>query len=137
MGRALAFDYGLKRTGIAVTDALKIIANPLGTVETNQLHIWLADYLKKEQVELFVIGMPSRFSGEDTHSTKPVMEFIEKLKVVYPNIQIATIDERLSSREARNSLILSGQKKAKRRDKSVVDTVSATLILQTYLQSLT
>lgn len=136
MGRILAFDYGLRRTGLAVTDPLKLVATPLGTSDTPQLHIWLEKYLQSEKVELFVVGMPSRLSGEDTHATKPVQEFIEKLKQVYPDIPVATIDERLTSREAKHSMILSGQKKIKRQDKKLLDTVSATLILQTYLQSI-
>lgn len=132
----MAFDYGMKRTGLAVTDPLKIIANPLGTVETQILHTWLGNYMKTEQIELFVVGMPTRLSGDDTHSTKPVLEFIGKLKEVYPSVPVATIDERLSSREAKESMLLSGQKKSKRRDKELLDTISATLILQTYLQGL-
>lgn len=136
VGRILAFDYGMRRTGIAVSDPLKIIANPLTTVETSQLHIWLQAYLKTEVVDTFVVGMPSRFSGEDTHATQPVLQFIEKLHLLYPEISISTIDERLTSRDAKNSMILSGQKKNKRQDKKLLDTISATLILQTYLQSL-
>lgn len=134
MGRILAFDYGTKRTGIAATDVLQMIANPIGTVDTAELHLWLANYLSQEIVDCFVVGMPSRFSGEDTHATKPVQQFIIKLGELYPQIPIKTMDERLSSREARNSLILGGQKKSKRQDKKLLDTVSATLILQTYLQ---
>jgi putative Holliday junction resolvase len=136
MGRILAMDYGRRRTGIAVSDPLKIIANPIGTVDTAELHIWLADYLKKEDVEAIVVGLPSRLSGEDTHATQPVLELIEKLHLVYPAIPVHTIDERLTSREAKNSLILSGQKKIKRQDKKLLDTVSAALILQTYLQQI-
>jgi len=136
MGRILAFDYGLKRTGLAATDNLHLIANPIGTVETAQLHTWLNKYLENETVDCFVVGMPSRFSGEDTHATKPVQEFIAKLNVLFPLIPIKTMDERLSSREARNSLVLGGQKKSKRKDKNLLDTVSAALILQTYLQSI-
>lgn len=136
MGRVLAMDYGKRRTGLAVSDPLKMIANPIGTVETPTLHLWLADYLAKEQVEVFVVGMPTRLNGEDTHATQPVIEFIEKLKQVYPHIPVLTIDERLTSRDAKLSLLLGGQKKEKRKDKALVDTVSAALILQTYLQSI-
>ncbi len=134
MGRVLAFDYGMKRTGLAASDNLKMIAKPIGTVLTAELHLWLKDYLSKETVDIFVVGMPSRLSGEDTHATVPVREFIAKLKEVYPNIPVDTIDERLSSHEAKDSLLLSGQKKSKRKDKNLLDTVSAALILQTYLQ---
>lgn len=113
---------------------MKLIANPVGTVETRLLHTWLSEYLKAEEVEIFVVGMPSRLSGEDTHATKPVLEFITRLREVYPKVPVATVDERLSSREAMQSLILGGQKKSKRRDKELLDTVAATLILQVYLQ---
>ena len=134
MGRILAFDYGLKRTGIAVSDPLKMIANPLEAVATSELHIWLKNYLQKEIVEAFVVGMPSKLSGADTHATVPVRQFIEKLKSLYPDIIVYTVDERLTSREAKNSLIIGGQRKQKRQDKKLLDTVSAALILQTHLQ---
>lgn len=134
MPRILAFDYGLKRTGLAVTDPLQIIATPLGTVMTAELATWLSDYLKQENVETFVVGMPSRLSGADTHATVPVQEFIRKLREVYPDIKVETIDERLSSREAKQSIISGGANKKQRQDKKLLDTVSATLILQTYLQ---
>ena len=134
MPRILAFDYGAKRTGLAVTDPLKIIANPLTTVDTKQLHVWLSHYLSTESVESFVVGMPSRLSGEDTHATQPVITFIEKLQHLYPEIPVYTIDERLSSREAKNTVVNSGVGKKKRMDKKLLDTVSATLILQTHLQ---
>ncbi|MBS3913672.1 MAG: Holliday junction resolvase RuvX [Bacteroidetes bacterium] len=136
MGRILAFDYGMKRTGVAATDPLQMIASPLQTVDTAVLHLWLADYLQKEVVDALIVGMPSRLSGEATHATQPVIEFIEKLKAVYPHIPVYTIDERLTSREAKNSLILGGQRKSKRQDKKLLDSVSATLILQTYLQQI-
>ncbi|MCC7297640.1 MAG: Holliday junction resolvase RuvX [Bacteroidia bacterium] len=136
MARVLAFDYGMRRTGLAVTDNLKLIATPIGTVNTPELHTWLINYLKTEEVDTFVVGLPSQLSGEDTHATQPVLEFIEMLKMVYPHIVVATVDERLSSREAKQSLILGGQKKSKRQDKKLLDTVSATLILQTYLQTI-
>jgi putative Holliday junction resolvase len=136
MPRILAFDYGMKRTGIAVTDPLKMIASPLMAVETDKLHLWLQQYLASEAVEAFVVGLPSRLSGEDTHATRPVLNFIEKLNEVYPYIPVYTIDERLSSREAKQSIINSGAGKQKRADKKLLDTVSATLILQTHLQKI-
>jgi putative Holliday junction resolvase len=134
MGRILAFDYGLKRTGLAVSDPLKIIATPLGTPDTATLHTWLANYLNTESVEAFVVGLPSRLSGADTHATVPVQQFIEKLRSLYPDIPVYTIDERLSSREAKQTIVNSGVNKKKRQDKKLLDTVSATLILQTHLQ---
>lgn len=134
MGRILAFDYGMKRTGLAVTDPMQMIATPLGTVNTAELGNWLQNYLGRESVEMFVVGLPTRLNGEDTHATQPVLQFIEKLKEVFPDVPVSTIDERLSSREARQSLLDGGQKKSKRENKNLLDTVSATLILQTYLQ---
>ena len=134
MPRILAFDYGLKRTGLAVTDQLKMIASPLGTVPTAELADWLAKYMAAEDVDTFVVGMPSRLSGADTHATVPVQEFIKKLRETYPGIPVETMDERLSSREAKHAIIASGAGKKKRQDKNLLDTVSAALILQTYLQ---
>jgi putative Holliday junction resolvase len=96
--------------------------------------VWLSQYLSIESVEAFVVGMPSRLSGEDTHATQPVITFIEKLQQLYPEIPVYTIDERLSSREAKNTVVNSGVGKKKRMDKKLLDTVSATLILQTHLQ---
>lgn len=134
MSRALAFDYGVKRTGIAVSDPLRIVATPLGMQETAVLMTWIKAYCAKEPVTDFVLGMPSRFDGSDTHATAPVQAFALALKEAFPEIPLHYIDERLSSREARQSLIASGVKKSKRREKGLTDTVSAVLLLQVYLQ---
>jgi putative Holliday junction resolvase len=136
MGRIMGIDYGSKKTGIAVTDPLKIIAQPLATIPTEKLYQYLVDYQKTETLEAFVVGMPSRLNGEDTHATQPVKQFIEALKQAFPNIPVHTIDERFSSSEAFNSLIASGAKKEKRAIKELLDSMSASLILQTHLQSI-
>ncbi|MBL7812767.1 MAG: Holliday junction resolvase RuvX [Bacteroidetes bacterium] len=135
MGRILAFDYGTRRTGVAVSDPLQMFAQPLDTIPTENLAHWLHRYLMSESVEAFVVGIPSRFDGSDTHASEPVRLFIQALKGAYPDIPVYTMDERLSSREASNSLLQSGVSKKRRQDKKLLDTVSAALILQTYLQS--
>ncbi len=134
MSRALAFDYGLRRTGIAVSDPLRIVATPLGAQETTGLMAWIQAYCAREPVRDFVLGMPTRFDGSDTHATAPVQAFAIALQQAFPDIPIHYIDERLSSREARHSLVASGVKKSRRREKGLTDTVSAVLLLQVYLQ---
>jgi putative holliday junction resolvase len=134
MGRALAFDFGLKRTGIAVSDPLRIVATPQGAVLTDTLKTWIAQYCTREVVSDFVLGMPSRQDGSDTHATQPVREFAEWLRATFPDTPLHFVDERFSSSEARRSLVDSGVKKSKRKDKGLTDTVSAVLLLQVYLQ---
>ncbi len=134
MGRVLAIDYGLKRTGLAVTDPLKIIGSPLETVPTENLITWLNEYLKKEEVERIVIGLPVNLDMSDTHTTKPVKKFIEKINQLFPNIPVSTEDERFTSKIAQQTMILGGMKKKERRIKSNVDKISAAIILQSYLQ---
>lgn len=136
MPRILAFDYGIKRTGIAVSDPLKIIAQPLQTVETSVLHIFLKNYLQTEPIEAFVVGMPTNLKGQDTHATQPVRHFIEALKNTYPQIPVYTIDERFTSSEAQKALFNSGLGKQKRSQKGLLDSMSASIILQTFMQSL-
>ena len=133
MGRILAIDYGLKRVGIAVTDPLKIIAKPLTTVANNEIYSWLAKYILSENVEAFIVGMPLRLNGETTHLTEHVKKFIEQLQQKFPLILIETVDERLTSKLAMQSLVDSGVTKNKRKEKGALDSVSASLILQTYL----
>lgn len=136
MGRIMGIDYGSKRTGLAITDPMKMIAQPLEMVYTVDLKQYLDSYLTEEIVECFVVGMPTQLSGEDTDATQPVKQFINALKTTYPSIPVEIIDERLSSREAQHSILLSGAKKTQRADKGLVDKVSAALILQTYLQKI-
>jgi putative Holliday junction resolvase len=133
MGRILAIDYGTKRTGIAVTDELQIIASGLTTVATTNLIPFLKDYILAEQVELFVIGEPKQMNNEASESEKYIQEFIEKLTKAIPSIPIVRVDERFTSKMAVQTMIDSGLKKNQRMNKSLVDEISATLILQSYL----
>ena len=136
MGRILAIDYGLKRTGLAVTDPLKIIATPLETVETQNLLGNLAEYLAVESVEHIVIGMPVKLDGSNTHTTEPVLLFIEVLKQKFPRIPISVVDERFTSKIAQHAMIQGGVKKKDRRDKSNIDKISAVLILQSFMKQI-
>ncbi len=133
MARILAFDYGKKRTGIAVTDELQIIASGLTTVETKELFSFLAEYLKTESVELFVVGLPKKMDNTPSESEQYIKPFLEKLKNKYPNIPIVRVDERFSSKMAFQAMIDGGVKKQQRRNKGMIDEVSATIILQSYL----
>jgi putative holliday junction resolvase len=136
MPRILAIDYGLKRTGIAVTDPLKIIATALTTVESPKLIQFLKDYFKKEAVELIVIGEPKNWDESDTHATPLVKKLVEKLKKEFPHMPLKLVDERYTSKMAGDAIIEMGIKKKDRRDKSLVDKVAATIILQEYMRSL-
>ncbi len=133
MARILAFDYGQKRTGIAVTDELQIIASGLTTVKTEELFSFLSDYLKEENVERFVVGLPKQMDNTPSESEQFIQPFLKKLETTYPNIPIVRVDERFSSKMAFQSMIESGLKKQQRRNKSLIDEVSATIILQSYL----
>lgn len=133
MGRILALDYGLKRTGIAVTDPLKIIANPLTTVDSDKLLVFLQDYCKKEELETIVIGMPKDLFNRETHGTAGAKKIIEVLKQKFPAIPIVEMDERFTSKMAFDTLLSAGAKKSDRQDKEKIDKLSATLILQSYL----
>lgn len=136
MPRILAIDYGLKRTGLAVTDPLKIIATALTTVESPKLIQFLKDYFKKEEVELIVIGEPKNWDESDTHATPLVKKLVEKLKKEFPNMPLKLVDERYTSKMASDAIIEMGIRKKDRRDKSLVDKVAATIILQEYMRSL-
>jgi putative holliday junction resolvase len=133
MGRILAIDYGMKRTGLAVTDPLKIIATALETVETQKLMERLSNYMAIEPVERIVIGMPVKTDGSDTHNTQPVLGFIEILKQKFPDMPISIEDERFTSKMAMQAMIQGGMKKSDRRDKTNVDKISAVLILQSFM----
>ncbi len=133
MPRILCIDYGGKRTGLAVTDPLKIIATGLTTVETPKLIAFLKDYFKKEEVERIVIGMPLSLDDSDTHATPIVKQAIEKLKKEFPQMPIETVDERFTSKMAARAMIDMGMKKKQRRDKKLVDEIAATIMLQEYL----
>ena len=135
MARILAIDYGLKRTGIAVTDELQIIASGLTTVSTNELLIFLKEYIKNEDVELFLVCEPKQLDNTASESEVLIKPFLEKLKKQHPNIPIIRIDERFTSKMAFQTMIDSGLKKKQRQNKALVDEISATLILQSYLYS--
>lgn len=132
----MSIDYGTKRTGLAVTDPLQIIASGLTTVETPKLFSFLKDYCRKESVELFLVGEPRNLDDSDTHASGPVRQFIARLGKEFPQIPVKTIDERFSSKMATRAMIDMGLKKKQRQDKKLVDEIAATLLLQEYLQTL-
>ncbi len=133
LGRILAFDFGEKRTGIAVTDELQIIASGLTTVDTKKIFSFLTEYLKKETVELFIVGEPKQMNNTASESEQFIQPFLKKLSTTFPKIPIKRIDERFTSKMAFQSMIDSGLKKKQRQNKALVDEISATLILQSYL----
>lgn len=135
MPRILAIDYGLKRSGIAVTDPLQIIATGLTTVESPQLIAFLQAYMAKEKVEKIIIGDPRNLDDSDTHATPLVLKIVEKIKKIFPAIPVETVDERYTSKMAKQAMLDMGMKKKQRRDKAVVDQIAATIILQEYLQA--
>ncbi|MBI9041307.1 Holliday junction resolvase RuvX [Lutibacter sp.] len=135
MARILAFDYGEKRTGIAITDELQIIASGLTTVDTKKIFSFLTDYLKNENVELFIVGEPKQMNNKASESEQFIKVFVEKLSTTFPKIPIKRIDERFTSKMAFQSMIDSGLKKKQRQNKELIDEISATLILQSYLHN--
>jgi putative holliday junction resolvase len=135
LGRILSLDVGRKRTGVAVTDILKITANGLATVSTGKIFDFLADYLAKNTVELIVVGYPKQMNNEPSDAVKYVDPVINRIKKLYKNIPVQLVDERFTSKIALQTMIDGGVKKMDRRDKSLVDTISATIILQSYLES--
>ena len=136
MPRIIAIDYGLKRTGLAVTDPLKIIATGLTTVESKELIPFLKNYFSKEQVELIIIGEPKNWDDTDTHATPLVEKCIKDLQKNFPAIPIKKVDERYTSKMAKDSMIEMGLKKKQRRNKALVDEIAATIMLQDYLRSI-
>ena len=136
MSRILSIDYGKKRTGLAVTDPLQIIANGLTTVATPDLERFLLDYMQKEDVERIVIGLPKQMNGEMSESWKYIEPFINRLKKLKPELPIELVDERFTSVLAHQTILQSGVGKQRRReDKGMVDEISATIILQSYLEN--
>lgn len=136
MGRLLSIDYGKKRTGIAVSDPLQIIANGLTTVETAKLLSFLKDYFEKENVERVVIGLPKQMNNKASENMARIEKFAEKLKKTYPTLDIVFYDERFTSKMAQQAMIDGGVKKKKRQNKALVDEISATIILQGYMESI-
>ena len=135
MAKVLGIDYGEKRVGVAISDSLQIIASSLTTIETKQFFIFLIELLQKEDIDRFVVGEPKNLDGTATDSTEMTENFVEKLSIKYPNIPITRIDERFTSKIAKQSILDAGTKKIKRRDKRLVDKVSAAIILQSHLDS--
>ena len=134
MGRVLAIDYGVRRTGIAVTDPLQIIPGGLPTVETPRLLAFLKEYLSREQVERFVVGLPRQTNGRDSDNLPRVKAFVEQLRGAFPSIPIDLWDERYTSVLAQKAILQSGIGKMARRNKALVDEVSATIILQGWME---
>ncbi len=132
-GRIMGIDYGTKRVGLAVTDPLRIIASPLETVRINDFDAWLGNYMKSEQVNEFVIGYPVQMNNKPSESVKVIDPFIRKLRKRFPDKPVHLADERFTSIIASRAMIEGGLKKMKRRDKSIVDKVSAAIILQSYI----
>ena len=135
MARILAIDYGGKRTGLAVTDPMQIIETGLITIESKELIPYLKKYFLAETVELIIIGLPVNWDESDTHGTPLVKAAIKKLEKEFPNIPLKTVDERYTSKMAKDAMLQMGMKKKDRRIKGNVDIIAATIILQEYLQS--
>jgi putative Holliday junction resolvase len=133
MARILAIDFGKKRTGIAVSDELQLIASGLTTVDTIVLLSFIKEYTTKEKVELFLVGKPKQMNNTDSESENLIIPFLQQLKKLFPQIPVKRIDERFTSKMAFQTMIDSGMKKKQRRNKKVIDEISATIILQSYL----
>ena len=134
MPRIISIDYGAKRTGLAVTDPLQIIATGLTTVESKQLIPFLKDYFAREEVELIIIGEPKNWDDTDTHATPLVEKIIKQLEKNFPKIPIKRVDERYTSKMAKDAMLDMGLKKMQRRNKKLVDEIAATILLQEYLR---
>ena len=135
MSRILAIDYGRKRTGVAVSDAMQIIANGLTTVPTHELLDFIAGYVQKEPVERILVGLPKQMNNEASESMKYIDPFVRSLKKRLPEIPVEFVDERFTSVLAHRTMLEAGLKKKDRQNKALVDEISATIILQTYLES--
>lgn len=135
MSRILAIDYGQKRTGLAVTDPLQIIANGLTTVPTAQLEAFVLDYVKREQVERIVVGLPRQNSGEYSENMRRITPFVNRLRKILSDIPVEYVDERFTSVLAHRTMLDAGLKKKDRQNKALVDEISACIILQSYMES--
>ncbi len=135
MGRILGIDYGRKRTGVAVTDSLQIVAGNLATVPTHMLMQFIKDYISRETVDRIVIGQPTQLNGEPSESMKYITPFVNRLRRELPDMPVVMYDERFTSTIAHQAMIDGGMKKSDRRDKARVDAIAATIILNDYLQS--
>lgn len=135
MARILSIDYGLKRTGIAVTDPLQIIATGLTTLHSKELIPFLKDYFTKEEVEMIIIGWPTNWDDSATHATPLVEKCIKELQKNFPHLPLKKVDERYTSKMAKDAMLEMGMKKKDRRNKALVDEIAATIMLQEYLRS--
>lgn len=135
MGRILAIDYGQKRVGLAVTDMLQISANGLDTVPVHEVLDYLSKYMEKESVEKFVIGLPTQMNGQESDSMQYIRPFVVGLQRRFPEIELIYVDERFTSVLAHKTMLQAGLKKKDRQNKELVDKISATIILQSYLES--
>lgn len=135
MSRIVAIDYGKKRTGIAVSDTLQLIAGGLTTVPTSELLAFISNYVAREPVERIIVGMPRQMSGEDSENMKRIRPFVQTLRKQLPHIPVEYVDERFTSVLAHRTMLEAGLKKKERQNKALVDEVSAVIILQTYLES--
>ena len=133
MARIMAIDYGVKRTGIAVTDPLQIISTGLITIASRELIPFLKEYFTKESVKLIIIGLPKNWDETDTHGTAPAKEAIKKIEKAFPLMPLKTVDERYTSKMAKDAMLEMGMKKMQRRDKKEVDVIAATIMLQEYM----
>ncbi len=136
MARIIAIDYGGKRTGIAVTDPLQIIATGLTTISSPDLIPFLKKYIQEEIVELIIVGLPKNWDESDTHGTPLAKKAIELIKKEFPAIPVMDVDERYTSKMAKDAMLQMGMKKKDRRDKKIIDEIAATIMLQEYLQSI-
>lgn len=136
MGRILSLDIGRKRTGVAVTDPLKIIANGLTTIPTHTIFDFLTAYFEKENVELLVVGYPVQMNNTPSEAVTYIKPVLNRLKKVFPQLKVELVDERFTSKLAMQAMIDGGMKKKDRQNKATVDTISATIILQSYMESL-
>lgn len=135
MSRILAIDYGQKRVGLAVTDPLQITANGLDTVNSGVIFAYLKEYCEREEVVCFVVGWPLNLNGKPAESMRFVEPFVKALGRKHPDIKIELVDERFTSKMAQQAILMSGVNKKKRQDKGLIDKVSATIILQDYLEA--
>lgn len=136
MGRIIAIDYGSKRVGIATTDPMRIIASGLDTVHPNELVDYLKNYMQTEQVDCIVVGEPKRLNNEPAQAAQGANQMTEKLKKAFPNVKLDRMDERFTSKMAFGAMIDGGLKQKQRRDKALIDKMSATIILQSYMEQM-
>lgn len=135
MGRILAIDYGQKRVGIAVTDELKMIATALTTVHSKDIYKFLQEYTAKENVECIVVGEPKRFNNQPSEVERLIKPFVNKIRKMFKDIPVERFDERFTSKMASQTLVDAGYKKKDRQKKELVDSISATIILQSYMEA--